>query len=270
MTPVARRTPSSRHRGQRVGEVRLPVAHADVDRQRRTDRREQARAWPPGGTSARSAASVRRSARSGARPPRGARAECGRPRMTLSRNGRISSGAGRVRRRRSAGRRRSTPSRAARRADSSCTASTQRAHVIDRRRRQDAVTEVEDVPRSAGRLAEDARRRALRISGIGASSAIGSRLPCTATSWPRRAHAASRSTRQSRPMTSPPASRRHSSRPAVPVPKWITGTPGRDRRDQRAHVRQHVRAVVGGREAADPAVEELHGLRRPAAICAFR
>ena len=27
-------------------------------------------------------------------------------------------------------------------------------------------------------------------------------------------------------MTSPPASRMHSSSPAVPVPKWITGTPG--------------------------------------------
>ena len=32
------------------------------------------------------------------------------------------------------------------------------------------------------------------------------------------------------------------------------------RGDQGTHVRQHVRAVVGGREAADPAVEELHGV----------
>ena len=46
----------------------------------------------------------------------------------------------------------------------------------------------------------------------------------------------------------------------MPVPKWITGTPGVSAAIERPHVRQHVRAVVGGREAADPAVEELHGL----------
>ena len=44
------------------------------------------------------------------------------------------------------------------------------------------------------------------------------------------AHAGAISTRQSSPMTSPPASRMRGSRVAVPVPKWITGTPAGRRR----------------------------------------
>src|SRR5262249_35214126 len=59
-----------------------------------------------------------------------------------------------------------------------------------------------------------------------AISTTGSRLPWTATSWPTAAQAVSSSTRQSRPITWPPASRMSRSSVAVPVPKWMTGTPG--------------------------------------------
>ena len=46
-----------------------------------------------------------------------------------------------------------------------------------------------------------------------------------ARSWPIRSQASSSGMRQSTPMTSPPASAIASSRVAVPVPKWSTGTP---------------------------------------------
>ena len=47
----------------------------------------------------------------------------------------------------------------------------------------------------------------------------------------------------------------------MPVPKWMTGTPGVSRWITLRDVRQHVIAVVGGRERPDPGVEELDGLR---------
>src|SRR5205809_276128 len=65
-----------------------------------------------------------------------------------------------------------------------------------------------------------------RMYGGLARSTAGSRFPCTATSWPTLAQAASRSTRQSSPITSPPAERRSGSSAAVPGPKWMTGAPG--------------------------------------------
>src|SRR5215471_1328960 len=82
-----------------------------------------------------------------------------------------------------------------------------------------------------GRRAAASRicRAAVRISAGFESSTAGSRLPCTATSGPRRSQAAPSSTRQSRPMTSPPASRIKGNRVAVPTPKWMIGVPGASR-----------------------------------------
>src|SRR5205807_1180709 len=54
-----------------------------------------------------------------------------------------------------------------------------------------------------------------RMYGGLAKSTAGSRFPCTATSWPTLAQAASRSTRQSSPITSPPAARRSGRRAAL-------------------------------------------------------
>jgi hypothetical protein len=62
-------------------------------------------------------------------------------------------------------------------------------------------------------------------------------------------------------MTSPPAARWHSRSPPVPVPKWMTGVPGVTPAMSARMCGQHVAPVVVGRERADPAVEELHGLR---------
>src|SRR5579884_280359 len=68
-----------------------------------------------------------------------------------------------------------------------------------------------------------ARRRmsdaAARIVRRSENNSAGSRLPCTPTPLPRRCHASSSSTRQSKPMTSPPASRIASSNVPVIVPK---------------------------------------------------
>src|SRR5216684_3113568 len=50
-------------------------------------------------------------------------------------------------------------------------------------------------------------------------STAGSRLPCTAMSWPSRSQVGPSSTRQSSPRTSPPASLIKGRRPAVPTPK---------------------------------------------------
>ena len=62
------------------------------------------------------------------------------------------------------------------------------------------------------------------------SSAAGSRLPCTARSFPIRSQARSRGIRQSTPTTSgrvasAPGVAIISRRVAVLVPKWIRGTP---------------------------------------------
>ena len=94
-----------------------------------------------------------------------------RPRVTFSRNGRISSG-------------RVGPPKAISRTASRHPASAaarrelvhgvdQRAHVVDRRLGQDAVAEVEDVARAVPPPARGWRPRGARISGIGASSAVG-------------------------------------------------------------------------------------------------
>jgi hypothetical protein len=70
-----------------------------------------------------------------------------------------------------------------------------------------------------------ARRAAFSATSIGASSRSGVEVAlhgdAVADALPR----VHRGVRQSTPITVPPASRWSSSSVAVPVPKWITGTP---------------------------------------------
>src|SRR5262245_1788327 len=77
-------------------------------------------------------------------------------------------------------------------------------------------------PATASRISFTPRR----ISTGLASRTAGSRFPWTATSYPSRSHAAPISTRQSSPITSPPAAFIRRRSPGVAVPKWMTGTPG--------------------------------------------
>src|SRR5580658_7830539 len=56
-------------------------------------------------------------------------------------------------------------------------------------------------------------------------------------------------TRQSTPITSPPAACSSLKKPEAPVPKWITGTPvARMRIDQRARIGLHEAHVIVGAE----------------------
>ena len=98
-------------------------------------------------------------------------------------------------------------------------------HVIDRRFRQHAMSQVENMAGTSVGAAQNIGDTA-PISFGDANRATGSRLPCTATSCPTVAQPSSRFIRQSRPITSPPAARICFSNPAVPVLKLITGTPG--------------------------------------------
>ena len=63
------------------------------------------------------------------------------------------------------------------------------------------------------------------MTGQGASSTAGSRLPCRALPGATRCTASSSGTRQSTPTTSAPASPSSPSSSPVPTPKWIRGTP---------------------------------------------
>ena len=121
------------------------------------------------------------------------------------------------------------------------------------------MAEVEDV---AGAIAGQRRIRcaARRISSRSDKSTAGSRLPCTARRGRPCRQASSSSIRQSMPITCPPASASSGNSAGLPVAKLITGTPGVMPSMIALHVRQHVAAIVVGRQAADPAIEQLHGL----------
>ena len=117
----------------------------------------------------------------------------------------------------------------------------QRPHVVDGRLRVDAVAEVEDVAGAAAGAVEDRLHALADRRGRREQRRPGRDCPARRRRGRRRAQPRSRSTRQSRPITSPPASRMSGSSVAVPVPKWITGVPGVQRADHRARVRQHER-----------------------------
>ena len=187
MMPSARRRPRVRHLGERLVQERMPVPHADVDRQR-ARRRAASAARRPSAWRARQLVE-RRAAADQLVVVRDLLEALGRDAAaracTISRNGRMSSRASPVRRRRSAGRRR----RRVIATDSSWTMST------SARTWSTGVSGRMPWPRLKmwpGPAARRASRIALRPRGgsrrRAASSTAGSRLPCTATSWPSRAH----------------------------------------------------------------------------------
>ena len=78
------------------------------------------------------------------------------------------------------------------------------------------------MPGSAARASEDLER--LGLDDVpGGEPDGGIEIPCTARSE-TRSQPASNGIRQSRPITSPPATAIFSSSVAVPVPEWIVGT----------------------------------------------
>ena len=236
MMPSARRRPArpSSRRASRAGTGassacrRRPAARGPPAASARASAVGLARA------SARSAASARRSARSGARPPRGAPAGCGGPRVTISRNGRMSSG-------------RSGPPKAISSTESTpVIARTARGRC--RRARCTCSTGVslwmpwprlKTWPGPARRRVEDLAGPRGGSRARSASSTAGSRLPCTATSWPSRAHVGPELHAPVEPdHVAARLLHRAAAAPPVPVPKWMTGTPGAQRAD-------HARAMCG-------------------------
>ena len=83
---------------------------------------------------------------------------------------------------------------------------------------------------TARRPSSTTARAAFSITGQPASSATGSRLPCSATPGPTRVAASASEVRQSTPTTAgaacpETASAIAPSSSAVPTPKWVIGTP---------------------------------------------
>src|SRR5579872_5801259 len=71
-------------------------------------------------------------------------------------------------------------------------------------------------------------------------------------------HAWSILTRQSTPMTSPPAACNSRKNPDAPVPKWITGTLPVRMRSINARIRRDKTHVIIGTQSAHPAIEHLN------------
>ena len=97
----------------------------------------------------------------------------------------------RCRRRRSATSRRRSVTRHGRSAMTPSDVLREHLHVLDRRRGQDAVAEIEDVARPAADRVAGSRRPAGTSAPVGPSSSVGSRLPWIARSWPIRSQASS-------------------------------------------------------------------------------
>ena len=137
----------------------------------------------------------------------------------------------------------------------------ERLDVLDRRRRQDAVAEIEDVAGpSAGAAQHVVGRGEQAIERAEQQRRIEVALDARGRGR-SRAQASSSGIRQSTPMTSPPASRSSARIAAVPTPKWIVGTPSpRARRRCAACAAARTRGSRRAFERADPRVEHLHGL----------
>ena len=131
-------------------------------------------------------------------------------------------------------------------------------HVLDRRRRQDAVTEIEDVPRTAADASEDVCPPDRSMRAGGPSSNVGSRLPCTPRSKPicptprRSARASRRRSRRRPPHAAPRASSPCPYRNESSAPGCATDV------EDLLRVGQRELAIVGGAQRPDPRVEHLH------------
>ena len=164
-------------------------------------------------------------------------------------------------------RRRATPRRSSAGADCARFAVhglDQRRDVLRRRRRDDAVPEIEDVPgRRARRRARWPPLRARRSSGS-VSSTSGSRLPCSATRAPTRARARRRGRRSSRARrTTRRIAAMSSSHCPPPLVNTIVGTrrpsgAGRSAASTSRIERERERAVRVGRQQPAPGVEDHH------------
>ena len=101
-----------------------------------------------------------------------------------------------------------------------------------------------------------------RSSRQGASSAAGSRFPCTGRSYPTRAHASSSGSCQSSPTTSPPHAAASSRYADVPSEKLITGTPARETAAKSSRLCGATERRKSSRPSAlsDPRVEHLERL----------
>ena len=100
-------------------------------------------------------------------------------------------------------------------------------------RREHAVAEVEDVARPPAGAARARRAPPSRPAPTGRAAPRGRGSPAR-RGLADRAQPSSSGIRQSSPITSPPAAAIAGSSVAVPVPKWIVGTPRRAARRTRA------------------------------------
>ena len=100
-----------------------------------------------------------------------------------------------------------------------------RDHMIYRRFRQHAMAQIENMSGPAAGALEHVDDPAPDLFGR-CKQSHWIEIAWTATSCPTVAQPSSRFTRQSKPITSPPAAPISLSNPAVPVLKLMTGTPG--------------------------------------------
>ena len=134
-----------------------------------------------------------------------------------------------------------------------------RPDMVDGGSGKHAVAEVEDVARTAVGLRED-RRRPPRISAGGAKQRRRVEVPLDRDVVADPPPGLASSTRQSSPITSPPASRERLQQGRRPGPEVDHGHARRERLQDGAGVRQDERAIVVRPERAHPGVEELDGL----------
>ena len=129
---------------------------------------------------------------------------------------------------------------------------------------QHAVPEVEHVARASVVAPQHVAHAPASTTAHGARHTRGVEVALHAPCAPTRARATSSGTRQSTPTTSAPGvghQRQQLARAHAEVDAGHAEV-GQAREDLRAR-RQHVGAVVGGRERAGPAVEQLHRAARP-------
>ena len=118
------------------------------------------------------------------------------------------------------------------------------------------MAEVEDVAGAAARAREHVARRRRRRAPTAPSSTAGSRLPCTPRRRPTCVPAA---VERDPPVEADHVAARGCERPAaVAVRPCRSGSSARRRRRGCARCTARRTRVVGGRERADPRVEELH------------
>jgi len=144
-----------------------------------------------------------------------------------------------------------------------------RLHVLDRCRRKHPVAEVEDVARPAAGAPQECYAPRARTSRAATTARWVRGCPARRRRRPTARQPASRSTRQSRPISRRrPRHERHS--PAVRCRSGSPGVPGVERPDhRRARCAAGRRAIVVG-DSAPTHESKSCTTAAPAAICPFR